>query len=196
MKKGVAWQSKDNLTPGPRPSIFFLKPLEEPLGTACAEENFFTSSFFFNSLTQVHEETGILLIKPKDLIPRLEEIKEDVKEIDEADILAASNIAKQRAKLRKAELQAQVAAEKEPPLSDVEGTGVTRDIGQESSWKVCTLVYVTLLELANRPRLARTCYSNISQFSNHKRYVISSNKKYRDLQREMLQKVSSYDIFF
>ena len=119
-----------------------------------------------------------------------------MKEIDEADILAAANIAKQRAKLRKAELQAQVAAEKEPPLSDVEGTGVTRDIGQESSWKVCTLVYVTLLELANRPRLARTCYSNISQFSNHKRYVISSNKKYRDLQREILQKVSSYDIFF
>ena len=95
------------------------------------------SEFFsFYSLTQVHEETGILLIKPKDLIPRLEDIREDVKEIKEDDISAAANIPKLRAKLRKAELQAQVAAEKEPPLSDVEGTCATRERGQEASWKV------------------------------------------------------------
>ena len=41
---------------------------------------FYQNSFLFYSLTQVHEETGILLIKPKDLIPRLEDIREDVNE--------------------------------------------------------------------------------------------------------------------
>ena len=97
---------------------------------------FYQNSFLFYSLTQVHEETGILLIKPKDLIPRLEDIREDVKEIKEDDISAAANIPKLRAKLRKAELQAQVVAEKEPPLSDVEGTCATRERGQEASWKV------------------------------------------------------------
>lgn len=72
-----------------------------------------------------------------DLIPRLEEIKEDVKEIDQADILEAASIPKERAKLRKAELLAQAAAAaREPPLTTVEGTGVTCDGGQASSWKV------------------------------------------------------------
>lgn len=70
------------------------------------------------------------------MIPRLEDIREDVKEIKEDDISAAANIPKLRAKLRKAELQAQVVAEKEPPLSDVEGTCATRERGQEASWKV------------------------------------------------------------
>ncbi|KAL9958359.1 hypothetical protein ACROYT_G035365 [Oculina patagonica] len=90
----------------------------------------------YQVLTQVHEETGMLLIKPMDLIPRLEEIKEDVKEISQTDILEAANIHKERAKLRKAELLAQAAAAKEPPLTTVEGTGVTCDEGQGSSWKV------------------------------------------------------------
>lgn len=88
------------------------------------------------SLTQVHEETGVLLIKPIDLIPRLEEIKEDAKEINQADILEAANIPKERAKRRKTELLAQAAAAKEPPLSIVEGEGVTCDGSQGSSWKV------------------------------------------------------------
>ena len=71
-----------------------------------------------------------------DLIPKLEGIKEDVKEIDDTDILEAANIPKERAKLRKAELQAQAAAAKEPLLSTVDGTGVTCDTGQGPSWKV------------------------------------------------------------
>lgn len=106
-------------------------------------EDVLHNSFLFYSLTQVYDETGILLIKPKDLVPRLEEIKEDVKEISEEDILAAANIPKLRAKLRKAELQAQEAAEKEAPLSDVEGTCATRERGQKASWKageVCTWI--------------------------------------------------------
>jgi len=88
------------------------------------------------SLTQVHEETGVLLIKPMDLIPRLEDIKEDVKDINEADILEAVNIPKERAKRRKSELMAQAAAAKEPPLSMVEGAGVPYESNQGSSWKV------------------------------------------------------------
>lgn len=88
------------------------------------------------SLTQVHEETGVLLIKPMDLIPRLEDIKEDVKQIDEADILQAVNIPKERAKRRKSELMAQAAAAKELSLSAVEGTGVPYEKTQGSSWKV------------------------------------------------------------
>lgn len=83
----------------------------------------------------MHEETGILLTKPIDLIPRLEEIKEDVKEINEADIREAANIPKERAKLRKAQLQAQ-AAVKEKPLSPVDGTGVTCEANQGTTWKV------------------------------------------------------------
>ena len=90
---------------------------------------------FFTSLTQVHEETGILLTKPIDLIPRLEEMKEDVKEINEADIQEAANIPKERAKLRKAQLQAQ-AVVKEKPLSHVDGTGVTCEANQGTTWKV------------------------------------------------------------
>ena len=70
-----------------------------------------------------------------DLIPRLEEIKEDVKEINEADILEAANIPKERAKLRKAQLQAQ-AAIKDPPLSPVDGTGVPSEETQGPTWKV------------------------------------------------------------
>ena len=70
-----------------------------------------------------------------DLIPRLEEIKEDVKEINEADILEAANIPKERAKLRKAQLQAQ-AAIKDPPLSPVDGTGVPSEETQGTTWKV------------------------------------------------------------
>lgn len=98
--------------------------------------SFLGYSLSIYSLTQVHEETGILLVKPMDLIPKLEGIKEDVKEIDDTDILEAANIPKERAKLRKAELQAQAAAAKEPPLSTVDGTGVTCDTGQGPSWKV------------------------------------------------------------
>lgn len=86
-------------------------------------------------LTQVHEETGILLTKPMDLVPRLEDIKEDVKEISDADILEAVNIPKERAKLRKAQLQTQ-AAVKEPPISSVDGTGVTREDNQATTWRV------------------------------------------------------------
>lgn len=71
-----------------------------------------------------------------DLIPRLEDIKEDVKQIDEADILQAVNIPKERAKRRKSELMAQAAAAKELPLSSVEGTGVPYEKTQGSSWKV------------------------------------------------------------
>ena len=77
----------------------------------------------------------MLLIKPMDLIPRLEDIKEDVKHIDEADILQAVNIPKERAKRRKSELMAQAASAKEP-LSMVEGTGVPYEKNQSSSWKV------------------------------------------------------------
>ena len=89
------------------------------------------------SLTQVHEETGVMLIKPMDLIPRLEDIKDDVDQINEADILQAVNIPKERAKRRKSELMAQAAAAaKEPPLSGVEGTGVPYEKNQSSSWKV------------------------------------------------------------
>lgn len=93
---------------------------------------------FIHSLTQVHEETGLLLVKPMDLIPRLEEIKEDVKEISQADILAAANIPKERAKLRKEELLAQLAsaARAEQSLAGVEGTGIMSDEGQGSTWKV------------------------------------------------------------
>ena len=87
----------------------------------------------------MHEETGILLTKPIDLIPRLEEIKEDVKEINEADIREATNIPKERAKLRKAQLQAQ-AAVKEKPLSPVDGTGVTCEENQGTVWKVFGVV--------------------------------------------------------
>ena len=83
----------------------------------------------------MHEETGILLTKPMDLIPRLEGLKEDVKEINKADILEAANIPKERAKLRKAQLQAQ-AAVKEPPLSPVDGTGVPCEEIQGATWKV------------------------------------------------------------
>lgn len=88
------------------------------------------------SVTQIHEETGILLIKPMDLIPRLEDIKEDVKVINEEDILEAVNIPKERAKRRKTELMAQAAAAKEPFLSIVEGTRVPYGRDQSSSWKV------------------------------------------------------------
>lgn len=88
------------------------------------------------SVTQIHEETGILLIKPMDLIPRLEDIKEDVKVINEEDILEAVNIPKERAKRRKTELMAQAAAAKEPPLSIVEGTRAPYGGDQSSSWKV------------------------------------------------------------
>ena len=87
----------------------------------------------------MHEETGILLTKPIDLIPRLDEIKEDVKEINEADIREAANIPKERAKLRKAQLQAQ-ALVKEKPLSPVDGTGVTREANQGTTWKVSGVV--------------------------------------------------------
>ena len=87
----------------------------------------------------MHEETGILHTKPIDLIPRLEEIKEDVKEINEADIREAANIPKERAKLRKAQLQAQ-AAVKEKPLSPVDGTGVTREANQGTTWKISGVV--------------------------------------------------------
>ena len=87
----------------------------------------------------MHEETGTLLTKPIDLIPRLEEIKEDVKEINEADIREAANIPKERAKLRKAQLQAQ-AAVKEKPLSPVDGTGVTCEENQGTVWKVLGVV--------------------------------------------------------
>ena len=77
-----------------------------------------------------------MLIKPMDLIPRLEDIKDDVEQIKEADILEAVNISKERAKLRKSELMAQAAAAaKEPPLSAV-GTGVPYEKNQSSSWKV------------------------------------------------------------
>jgi len=89
-----------------------------------------------HSVTQIHEETGILLIKPMDLIPRLEDIKEDVKVINEEDILEAVNIPKERAKRRKKELMAQAAAANEPPLSIVEGTRVPYGGHQSSSWKV------------------------------------------------------------
>ena len=92
-------------------------------------------SFVICSLTQVHEETGILLVKPMDLIPRLEDIKEDVEEINDADILEAVNITKERAKLRRAQLQAQ-AAIKEPPIPPVDGTGVTRQDNETTTWKV------------------------------------------------------------
>jgi len=88
------------------------------------------------SVTQIHEETGILLIKPMDLIPRLEDIKEDVKVINEEDILEAVNIPKERAKRRKTELMAQAAAANEPPLSIVEGTRAPYGGHQSSSWKV------------------------------------------------------------
>lgn len=71
-----------------------------------------------------------------DLIPRLEDIKEDVKDINEADILEAVNILKERAKRRISELMAQAAAAKEPPLSMVEGAGVPYESNQSSSWKV------------------------------------------------------------
>ncbi|XP_027049975.1 uncharacterized protein LOC113677357 [Pocillopora damicornis] len=124
-------------------------------------------------LTQVHEETGILLIKPKDLIPRLEDIREDVKEIKEDDISAAANIPKLRAKLRKAELQAQVAAEKEPPLSDVEGTCATRERGQEASWKVMSSLAPAMVTTPrildmdiNRSRdVAKEILTNVSEAS-------------------------------
>ena len=89
-----------------------------------------------HSVTQIHEETGILLIKPMDLIPRLEDIKEDVKVINEEDILEAVNIPKERAKRRKTELMAQAAAAKEPPLSIVEGKRIPYGGDQSSSWKV------------------------------------------------------------
>lgn len=92
-------------------------------------------SFVICSLTQVHEETGILLTKPMDLIPRLEDIKEDVKEINDADILEAVNITKERAKLRKAQLQAQ-AAIKDSPIPPVDGTGVIREDNKGTTWKV------------------------------------------------------------
>ncbi|PFX22329.1 hypothetical protein AWC38_SpisGene13159 [Stylophora pistillata] len=104
-------------------------------------------------LTQVYDESGILLIKPKDLVPRLEEIKEDVKEISEEDILAAANIPKLRAKLRTAELQAQEAAEKEAPLSDVEGTCATRERGQKASWKVGEIMSSFPSAVVTTPRL-------------------------------------------
>ena len=94
----------------------------------------------------MHEETGILLTKPIDLIPRLEEIKEDVKEINEADIREAANIPKERAKLRKAQLQAQ-AAVKEKPVSPVDGTGVTREANQATTWKVSGVVKGTVTEV-------------------------------------------------
>ena len=84
----------------------------------------------------MHEETGVMLIKPMDLIPRLEDIKDDVEQIKEADILQAVNIPKERAKRRKSELMAQAAAAKELPLSAVEGTGVPYEKNQSSSWKV------------------------------------------------------------
>ena len=87
----------------------------------------------------MHEETGILLTKPIDLIPRLDEIKEDVKEINEADIREAANIPKERAKLRKAQLQAQ-AAVKEKPLSPVDGTSVMCEANQGTTWKVLGVV--------------------------------------------------------
>lgn len=70
-----------------------------------------------------------------DLVPRLEDIKEDVKDISGADILEAVNIPKERAKLRKAQLQTQ-AAVKEPPISSVDGTGVTREDNQATTWRV------------------------------------------------------------
>lgn len=88
----------------------------------------------------MHEETGILLTKPIDLIPRLEEIKEDVKEINEADIREAANIPKERAKLRKAQLLQAQAAVKEKPLSPVDGTGVTCEENQGTIWKVSGVV--------------------------------------------------------
>ena len=101
---------------------------------------------YFTSLTQVHEETGVLLTKPIDLIPRLDEIKEDVKEINEADIREAANIPKERAKLRKAQLQAQ-AVVKEKPLSPVDGTGVTCEANQGTTWKVLGVVKGTVTEV-------------------------------------------------
>jgi len=58
-----------------------------------------------------------------------------VKEISEADIREAAIIPRERAKLRRAQLQAQ-AAVKEKPLSPVDGTGVTCEANQETTWKV------------------------------------------------------------
>ena len=94
----------------------------------------------------MHEETGVLLTKPIDLIPRLDEIKEDVKEINEADIREAANIPKERAKLRKVQLQAQ-AVVKEKPLSPVDGTGVTCEANQGTTWKVSGVVKGTVTEV-------------------------------------------------
>ena len=106
----------------------------------------------------MHEETGVMLIKPMDLIPRLEDIKDDVEQIKEADILQAVNIPKERAKRRKSELMAQAAAAKEPPLSAVEGTGVPYEKNQSSSWKVsgdkmCMCVSFSGFESDNRKLL-------------------------------------------
>lgn len=85
-------------------------------------------------MTKVHEETGLLLTKPMDLIPRLEDIREDVKEISEEDISRVMNIPKERARLRKEQLQAQ--AIRDEPLTSVDGTGVLRDDNRGRTWKV------------------------------------------------------------
>lgn len=82
-----------------------------------------------------------------DLIPRLEDIKEDVKEINEADILEAVNIPKERAKRRKSELMAEAAAAEEDPLSMVKGEGVSNERNQSSSWKVSGDIMCILREL-------------------------------------------------
>lgn len=69
-----------------------------------------------------------------DLIPRLEDLKEDAKEIGEEDISQAMNIPEERARMRKEQLQAQ--AIRDQPLTSVDGTGVLRDDSRETTWKV------------------------------------------------------------
>ncbi|XP_015759368.1 PREDICTED: uncharacterized protein LOC107338647 [Acropora digitifera] len=112
-----------------------------------------------------------------DLIPRLEDIREDVKEISEEDISRAVNIPKERARLRKKQLQAQ--AIRDEPLTSVDGTGVPRDDNRGATWKVMSalppamITTPRLLDMdVNRSRLAaHEILTRLSQGSLDKKSV-------------------------
>ena len=119
-------------------------------------------------IAKVQEETGILLTKPIELIPRLEDIKEDIKEIDEEDIREAMNIPKERAKLRKAlaqmEARTTAAAVGDRPPSALDGMAMPPEETQGPLWKV-TGEGETPFFIANSGKITRKKLSKHQPFT-------------------------------
>ena len=84
-------------------------------------------------ITQLSEETDVMFIKPLELTPRLEDIREAAKDIREKDILEAANIPRERAKYRRRLTRAQLFGRPPSPLA---GVGVQASEDHGPTWKV------------------------------------------------------------